>query len=612
MQYGNLELRQLHQELYDILQEIVRVCDLLSIPYFIQGGSGIGAFFEQAILPWDDDIDVGMTRENYRRFLLQAPAVLRPQYYLQTPDNEAQSPFYFAKLRKQGTVFLEHHFRRLPIHHGIYVDVFPFDRVPDNERLQRLHRAYCNFVNGCFMAKVVWQWKHIKACEVDEPRPRGFLPCLLTWLVCQVLSRRTLYRHLSWAQALFNGRPTTYYNMVLMPRDHIAVKSIDHPQTVTFGPLSVTAPSDLESYLRHHYPRLRRHIPKEEQTNHRPDRLVFADTAAHITTYAPVALFTYNRLDNTRRTLEALMQNTLAPETDVYVFSDGGRDEQSWAEVRAVREMLTALSHEALAAHRFRSMTIVKRPANIYLERNIMEGIAEVFDRHDRIVVLEDDILTSPYFLQYMNEALTLYHDCPRVMHVSGFTNSVHPVPSREGEESPAETYFTPHMSGWGWATWRDRWQQHFRHFGNEQEGLEALNAEQRNAIEYGGVFPCLRSLRKQPIPWDICWEIAIRRADGLCLTPAQTLVRNIGLYRGTHFRSYRLLQHYEFDRQPLQRPILLERVEPQSDPAHEAAFAHAIRDWGIRYTWLGRIVRAVYKRLRSGMSRKRYCQENY
>ncbi len=587
MQYSDKELGLLHQELYDILREIVRVCDLLHLPYFIQGGSGIGAFFEQAILPWDDDIDVGMTRDNYRRFLREAPALLGSEYFLQTPENEPQSPFYFAKVRKQGTVFLESHFRRLPIHHGIYVDVFPFDRVPDNQRLQNMHRAYCNFVNGCFMAKVVWQWSHIKRCEVDEPRPRGFFPCLVTWMVCGLLSRRALYRHLSWAQGLFNGWKTTYYNMVLMPRDHIVVQSIEHPQLLPFGPLQVYAPSDLETYLRHHYPRLRRHIPKEEQVNHRPARLAFSSPERQPKTLAPVAMFVYNRLDNTQKTLHALMQNTLAAETDVYVFSDGGRDERSWAEVNAVRDYIRSMQQEEERDHRLKSLTLVCRPENFYLERNITEGIDEVFQAHDTIVVLEDDIVTSPYFLQYINEALTLYRDEPRVMHVSGFTNLA-PL------EGPS-FYFTPHMSGWGWATWRDRWQTHFRHFASEEEALEGMTDDDQQRIQYGGVFPCLKSLKKRPIPWDICWEIAIYKAGGLCLTPAHTMVRNIGLTNGTHFRSFRLLQWYEFDREPLQRPLLLEKVEPKADPTIEAAFAHAIRDWGIRYTWLGRIVRTVY-----------------
>ena len=302
--------------------------------------------------------------------------------------------------------------------------------------------------------------------------------------------------------------------------------------------------------------------------------------------YAPVALFVYNRADNTRRTLEALSRNTLASETQVYVFSDGGKDDASWKQVNEVRKVVSEF------AKAFARFQLIARPENIYLERNITEGIAQVFEEHDRIIVLEDDIVTSPYYLQYMNEAFDLYKDEPRVMHVAGFTNLSLP-------DTPF--YFTPHMSGWGWGTWRDRWNGHFQHYKTREEALEGLNAEDLDRIQYGGVFRCLQSLDKRPIPLDICWELAIYRAHGLCLTPGQTMVRNIGLQQGTHFRSWSLLQWYEFDREPQQKPLPLSKVEhPEANPDIEAKFAQAITDWGIRYTPLGKVVRYLYKKFKT------------
>ncbi len=301
---------------------------------------------------------------------------------------------------------------------------------------------------------------------------------------------------------------------------------------------------------------------------------------------APVALFVYNRADNTRQTLEALARNTLAGDTEVYVFSDGGKDEKSWEKVYEVRRSVKKFSGC------FKRFTLVERLENYYLERNITEGIAQVFDDHDRIIVLEDDIVTSPYYLQYMNEAFDLYQDEPQVMHVSGFTNlSLDNMPF----------YFTPHMSGWGWGTWRDRWKSHFLHYNSRDEALQGFSLEDLNHIQYGGVFPCLKSLDKRPIPWDICWELAIYRMGGLCLTPGRTMVRNIGLSNGTHFRSWSLLQWYEFDREPQQQPLPLTKIErPKPNPDIEVQFARAITDWGIRYTTLGKIVRFLYKKIKS------------
>ena len=307
-------------------------------------------------------------------------------------------------------------------------------------------------------------------------------------------------------------------------------------------------------------------------------------------------MFVYNRLDNVVRTLNALVANTLAPDTDLFVFSDGGRDELSWHQVGLVRDYLRGfLQHEVKEKRRLGSMTLIERPENFYLERNIIEGIAHVFGMYDTVIVLEDDIVTSPYFLQFMNDAFTLYRDVPRVMHVSGFTNL---ALDRSSRNDSSDFYFTPHMSGWGWGTWRDRWERFFHHYTSREEALTGMTPSDIDAIEYGGVFPCLKSLDKDPIPWDTCWEISIYKENGLCLSPSNTLVRNIGLKNGTHFRSFRILQWYEFDREPIKHPLHLTRTDhPEKETETEEMFRQAIRDWGIRYTWLGKIVRWCYKK---------------
>lgn len=319
---------------------------------------------------------------------------------------------------------------------------------------------------------------------------------------------------------------------------------------------------------------------------------------------SPVALFVYNRLDNTRQTLERLLANTQARETDVYVFSDGGRDETSWRQVNELRSWFRKKKREVEESGALRSLTLTERPENIYLERNIMEGVAQVLSEHETIIVLEDDICTSRYYLEYMNEAFDLYRNIPKVMHVSGFTNLDMPVDAAHPEQN---FYFTPHMSGWGWGTWRDRWNQYFHHFQSREEALQGMTESDQKEMEYGGVFPCLKGLDRNPIPWDICWEIAIYKAGGLCLTPAHTMIRNIGLKNGTHFRSMDILQWYEYDREPLDEPLRLVRVDnPQSNPQTEALFREAIRDWGIRYTMLGKVVRMVYKNILQPLMEKR------
>ncbi|MCR5179659.1 MAG: glycosyltransferase [Bacteroidaceae bacterium] len=308
---------------------------------------------------------------------------------------------------------------------------------------------------------------------------------------------------------------------------------------------------------------------------------------------APVILFVYNRADNTRETLRHLLANTLARETELYVFSDGGKDDASWNAVREVRKVLHEMEAEVARARTLKEMIIVERPTNYYLERNVLEGIAEVLRTHDRFIVLEDDICAAPHFLEFMNQALECYNHEKKVMHVAGFTRI-------ESAAAPT-TYFTPFMAGWGWGSWRDRWQEHFRHFTCREEALEGLAEADLKALEYEGVFPCLKHLDRKPIPWDVCWNIQIHKAGGLCLYPTRTLVRNIGLESGTHYGLLpswctRLLQRYEYDREPYEGPIAVEFRQPTTDPAIEQQMHEALTDWGIRYTLLGKIIRKIYR----------------
>lgn len=300
-------------------------------------------------------------------------------------------------------------------------------------------------------------------------------------------------------------------------------------------------------------------------------------------TPAPVALFVYNRLAQTQQTVEQLKRNELAAQTPLYIFSDGGKDKASWESVQKLREYLHTLSG-------FLEIHLIERPTNFYLERNITEGIAYVLERHDALIVLEDDICTSPVFLKYMNEALAKYADTPRVMHIAGFTNLDIP--------QWGDTYFTPHMSGWGWGTWKDRW-QHFVHFASREEALEGMSPEDLNRIEYGGAFKCLKSLDRRPIPWDICWEIIIHKRKGLCLTPTHTLVRNIGIGSGTHFNTHRIFGWYDYDRPFRTQAITLKDIPVQETPEIENRYAYALKDHGMRYNLLGKVVRYLYLKIK-------------
>lgn len=297
---------------------------------------------------------------------------------------------------------------------------------------------------------------------------------------------------------------------------------------------------------------------------------------------SPIALFVYNRLDNTQETIEHLKANSLASESILYIFSDGGKDETSWKKVQEVRNYLHTITG-------FKEVHIIERPENFYLERNIIEGIKQVLNSHETIIVLEDDICTSPVFLEYMNNALDKYADNSKVMHIAGFTNL--DIPEK------GDTYFSHHMSGWGWATWKNKW-KYFTHYQTRDEALQGLSDDDLRKLEYNGNFICLKSLDKTPIPWDICWEISIYKQEGLCLHPTHTLIKNVGITNGTHFNASKLFGWYDYDRPFRTKSITLKDIPIEENPNIEKMYEKAMKDHGMRYNLFGKIVRYFYKLL--------------
>lgn len=275
--YTDDELQRLHVCLLDILGEIKRVCDELGIRFFMVGGSMIGCHFFNDIDPFDDDVDVGMTRPEYERFLRLAPSMLRKGYVLQWFGNTHDTPFYFAKVRKDGTVFMEESTRNIDMHQGIYVDIFPFDRIPDDMKKRRRQRKMANIINSCFVCKSVWIYKHCGRCELEEPKVHGFLNCLFDRLVVTFIPKRVIYAMLKAVQTRYNNEKTGFYNIVLTDVDMIESEYIDDLRPVKFGGLDVFIPKNHENYLHRHYPNLRKHIPREEaeQFSHRPVKLSF-------------------------------------------------------------------------------------------------------------------------------------------------------------------------------------------------------------------------------------------------------------------------------------------------------------------------------------------------
>lgn len=155
---------------------------------------------------------------------------------------------------------------------------------------------------------------------------------------------------------------------------------------------------------------------------------------------APIALFVYNRPMHTRQTVEALLANELAAESDLIIFADGAKSGKDADAVQEVREYIHSISG-------FKSIKINEQDTNQGLANSVIAGVTEVVNESGRIIVLEDDMVTSPYFLNYMNDSLEMYKDEDKVISIHGY---MYPV-----KEKLPETFFLQGADCWGWATWK-------------------------------------------------------------------------------------------------------------------------------------------------------------
>ena len=231
---------------------------------------------------------------------------------------------------------------------------------------------------------------------------------------------------------------------------------------------------------------------------------------------APIVLFVYNRPWHTRQTIEALQKNTLAKESELFIYSDGPKNEKAVFEVTKVRDYIKAVDS-------FRKVIIVERDCNWGLAKNIIEGVTKTVDKYGKVIVLEDDLVTSPLFLNFMNNALESYLSEKHVWHISGWNYPIEP-------EGLPEAFFWRLMNCWGWGTWADRW-QHFEK--NPKKLIDTWSRDKIKAFDLDGVAgswsQILANFRGKINTWAVFWHASIFEHNGLCMNPAVSYVNNIG-----------------------------------------------------------------------------------
>jgi hypothetical protein len=233
---------------------------------------------------------------------------------------------------------------------------------------------------------------------------------------------------------------------------------------------------------------------------------------------APIVLFTYKRLDTLTQTVEALQKNYLAKESELIIFSDAAKGNIDQYAVEIVRTYLKTING-------FKSIIIHEAEQNKGLANSIINGFSQVLETHDSAIVMEDDLVSSPNFLNFMNESLMKYKDNNNVFSISGFSFDL-----KLNEKLIKDSYFLNRGWSWGWATWKDRWESVDWEISDYDKFIQ--NKVARKEFSKGG-SDLNGMLEKQMAgkldSWAIRWFYNQFKKNGVTLYPVYSKIKNEG-----------------------------------------------------------------------------------
>ena len=276
---------------------------------------------------------------------------------------------------------------------------------------------------------------------------------------------------------------------------------------------------------------------------------------------APIALFTYNRLEHTNATVQALKKNELAAESDLWIFSDGAREENIHRQVADVRNYIRNITG-------FKTLNIVERETNFGLANNIIEGVTQIVTQYGKVIVLEDDLITSPFFLQFINDGLDAYEHEDKVISIHGY------VPAIAG--ALPETFFLKGADCWGWGTWKRGWNLFER---NGEKLLQHLESKGKTEeFDFNDAYPYTQMLRDQISgknnSWAVRWYASAFLNDRYTLYPGESLVfHNGGDESGMNTGFDKMM-----DVELIQRRIRVEIKPVKQDPSVYHAYSKVLK----------------------------------
>jgi len=248
-------------------------------------------------------------------------------------------------------------------------------------------------------------------------------------------------------------------------------------------------------------------VPQNEPRRTRPNLRAGEDV--------PVVLICYNRPHHTRQVLESLRRHNTK---NLYVFSDAARSIDQTEPVARVRRLIRGID--------WTTPEIIERSENLGLARSIVEAVEYVFERHDRLILLEDDCVPQRYFFDFMQTCLEKYESNPNVFGISGYTV---PIPNSVLEAYPYDLYFCPRIGSWGWATWKRAWQFHEKDL---RKLVRIANGKNIDLAQAGSDIPVFINdflVGKLKDVWTLNWLLSVYVNHGFYIYPTKSHIKNIG-----------------------------------------------------------------------------------
>ncbi|OGU29155.1 MAG: glycosyl transferase [Ignavibacteria bacterium GWA2_35_9] len=276
---------------------------------------------------------------------------------------------------------------------------------------------------------------------------------------------------------------------------------------------------------------------------------------------APIILFVYNRPEYTRQTIESLKKSQFASGSELFIYSDAAKTEKDKKLVAEVRDYIKTING-------FRKVIIKESKENKGLALSITSGVSEILNKYDNAIILEDDLELSPFFLKYMNEALSLYEKEEDVISIHGY---VYPV-----KKKLPETFFLRGADCWGWATWKRGWK--FYEDNASKLLSEITSKNLKDEFDFNRSYPYTKMLKNQIKgeinSWAIKWYASAFVNNKLTLYPGKSLVRNVGTtVSSTHFEETNV-----YDVELSEVPVNVKNIEIKESVKEKKIFEEYFR----------------------------------